>query len=152
MKKLAEDWIECEIDHRISKEASNELFELGKKMFAKLYHAKNSEGVRKNVPQFVHLRRLLYDKKVPEVSMDVSYLNKSSGEIVVLHDQKDIPRSRFPANKFTKLYEIAKVKVSVCFSLCFHYFIYFLFFLSFFLSFFLFFLSITKPYMKKEVN
>lgn len=102
----------CEIHHNISKEASNDLFEISKKWFHKLMIAKDEEGIAKNVPQFVHLRRLLYNKNVPEVKMDVSYLNKETGESLLLEDLEKMPRaSEYPPTKFIKQFEVATVKV-----------------------------------------
>ena len=79
----------------------------------KLFLAKEREGVVKNVPQFVHIRRLLYDKKVPDISLDVSYLNKETGESILLEDLKKMPpSSAFPPETYIKQYEIASVKVN----------------------------------------
>lgn len=111
MKSLSKDWLLCELGHRISMEASNELFEIAKKYFFNLMTAKINEGVTKNVPQFVHLRRLLYNNNVPDVKLEVAYLKKETGEIIVLDDLEKTPRSRYPANEYVKLYEIASVKV-----------------------------------------
>ena len=102
----------CENRHHISKRASNELFELSKKWFHKLYMAKELEGVAKRTPQFIQIRNSLYKKKVPQVYLEIAYRNKNTKEVVVLKDQLKTPTRRFPPNQFEKLFEIASVKVS----------------------------------------
>lgn len=84
LKAQSVDWLMCEIDHRISNEASNELFEVAKKWFYKLYVAKENQGVSKNTPQFGWLRSKLYDNNIPKISMEVAYLNKSTNSITLL--------------------------------------------------------------------
>lgn len=112
MKKLSEDWILCEIEHNISNEASNELFELAKKWMHKLMIAKEQQGIRKSVPQFIHLRRCLYNRNVPEIRLDVSYLDKDTGESIVLENLDKMPTTaEYPPKKFTKQCEVASVKV-----------------------------------------
>lgn len=112
LKLLAEDWIMCENEHRVSKEATNVFFELAKKWFQKLHEAKQSAGITKATPQFVHLRRLLNKKKLPPISLEVGYKNKEDGEITIRRNLKSNPVGQFPQNQFEKLYEIASVKVS----------------------------------------
>ena len=108
---LSKDWILVEMDHRVSKEASNCFFEVAKKWIWKLYHAKNLEGIVANTPQFVNIRRQLFARFVPPISLSFGYRHKESGEITVLEDLESTPFMRFPRTEYTKLYEIASVKV-----------------------------------------
>lgn len=111
LKKLVEEWLICEIDHRLSKEASNAFFELAKDWFFKLFEAKNEGSVTKKIPMFVHLRKTLFKKKLPPVSLGVAFKDKESGQSIVLKNLESIPVGKFPPNKFEKLYETASVKV-----------------------------------------
>ena len=110
-EKLVYQWLSTEIDHRTSKIAANEFWNLGNKYFHKLYQAKEREGISRKTPQFLHTRRKIYDEKVPRVSMEVAYQNKVTGEITILKDIESTPTSRFPPDEFTKLYESASVEV-----------------------------------------
>lgn len=112
LKDFTKEWIDSELNHHVSKEASNSFFELGKKWFGSLLEAKQREGVMTNIPQLVHLRRVLSDKNVPPVSLEFSYTNKTTGEVHNLEDIQSTPTSQFPPNHFVKNYEIASVKVS----------------------------------------
>ena len=112
LKKLSQDWILSEIHHRVSKEASNDLFELGKKWFHQLFQAKEREGVLKNTPKFVSIRRKLNDKYVPKINLDVAYKHKETGEITIVPTRTTMPVSEFPSSEYMKLYEIASVDVS----------------------------------------
>ena len=116
LKDLSKDWLENELLHRVSKEASNSFFELGKKWFFPLFEAKRLEGVTKNSPQFVHIRRQLYKKRIPPVLLEVAYKNNDTGEINVLKDLQSIPISKYPRSEYTKLYESAYVKVNCNYS------------------------------------
>lgn len=111
LRKLANDWIVTEIQHHVSKAASDAFFELGKKWFHVLFEAKYREGVSKKTPQFVHIRRRLYDKYTPPVRMEIGYRNKESGLVEIQKDLLSTPTSKFPPSQFQKLYEIASVEV-----------------------------------------
>ena len=111
LKELADEWIEAEIDHRVSKSASNCFWKIATTKFKKLFETKSIQGVRKKVPQFAHLRKKLYDNKVPPIHMEIAYKDNETEEIVVLEDLKKAPVGKFPPDKFTKLYEQATVKV-----------------------------------------
>lgn len=97
--------------HRVSKEASNAFFEIGKKWFHLLIEAKEKEGKAGDILQFVHLRRLLHKKHVPRIDMEVGYVHKISGEETVVENVEHMPVSKFPPNEYLKKYEIASVKV-----------------------------------------
>lgn len=100
-----------EIHHRVSQEGSNAFFELAKRSFHSLMTAKDNEKIATNVPTYNHIRRKLYEKKVPKISFEVCYQNKSTGEVTILKDVETIPTKEFPRTLYEKQYEIASVKV-----------------------------------------
>ena len=100
-----------EIHHRVSKEASNAFFELGKKWFHELFQHKFQEGILRKTPQFVHIRRQLHKKNVPPINLEVAYRHRETGDVIVLQDLEVAPTTRFPRTTYEKLYEIASVKV-----------------------------------------
>lgn len=102
-----------EINHRVSKEASNLFWRLGNALFHDLHLAR---GQRKRVPQFPHLRNKLYDTKVPKVNLKIGYQSKEDGEITVFEGTRD-PVSRFPPHTYKRIYEIAWVDVSIYFQI-----------------------------------
>ena len=99
-----------EIHHRVSKQASNDLWALANTMFHPMYVAKG-EGGRK-IPQISHLREKLYQSKVPPVRMHIGYKNKDTGEVTVAEDVRSSPDARFHPSTYKRLYEIAFVDVS----------------------------------------
>ena len=109
LSKLAKEWIQVEINHKVSKQASDCFWNLGNKMFHNLYQARGDSG--KKIPQFSSLRNKL-NKTVPRVNMDVGYTSKTTGEITVVEDVDTIPVSKFPTNEYKKIYEIASVDAS----------------------------------------
>ena len=117
LKKLSEDWIINEITHRVSKQASDSFWKLANEHFFALYSLKTQQGVTRKIPQFQHLRRNLYKKNVPKVTMEIGYECKANGEIMVVEDIESTPISKFPPSTHRRLYEIASVKVSLCYIL-----------------------------------
>lgn len=111
LKGLAEEWMMTENHHRVSKEASNSLFEVAKKWFHKLYEAKEKEGIFRNTPQFVQLREHIHKKNTPTVYLEIAYKDKITEEVIVLKDLESTPISKYPPSRYEKLYESASVKV-----------------------------------------
>lgn len=99
-----------ETNHRVSKQASNDFWDLANRFFHPMYVAKGDGG--RKIPQISHLRDKLYDDKVPPVEMEIGYQNKENGEITVVEDIRSAPVSRFPPSTYKRLYEIASVDVS----------------------------------------
>ena len=108
--KLIEDWLVVEIDHRVSKAASNAFWSLADSTFHKLYALKEQQNIKRNVPQFEHLRKILYKNNTPTIYMEVAYKNNETGEIITLQNIEKIPAKQYTKDKFTKLYEQASVK------------------------------------------
>ena len=129
---LSKEWLKVEVNHHVSKVASEAFWNLGKKWFHHLFRTKEIQGVLRKTPTFVHIRRQFYKKYVPPVQMDVAYQNKENGELTILEGTEVIPRNRFPASQFHKLWEIGHVevktdemytslsKVLLLFIICFH--------------------------------
>ena len=110
LANLAEQWLVLETKHRVLKRASSAFWRLAKSRFSTVYNLKKDENITKKVPQFDHLRRLLNNETVPEIAMEVAYKNKETEEVTVLKNLEKLPVSKYPPDKFTKLYEQASVK------------------------------------------
>lgn len=108
LESLLEKWIINEIDHRVSKTASENFWRIASS-FHDLHVAKGAS--RRKIPQLGHLRKKMYKDRVPDVHMEVGFQSKDTGEVTVLDDVAVIPTSRFPTNQFRRLYEIASVDV-----------------------------------------
>ena len=108
---LTKDWMCAEIDHRVSKTASNEFWRISNKYFFKLYKAKEREIRRKKIPQYKQVRQTMYSKHVPPVSLEVAFRDNTTGE-VILEKGTSTPISKYPPNKFSKLFEMASVEVN----------------------------------------
>lgn len=96
--------------HHTSKSASDDFWECAKDFFPKLYRAKVDEMKFRSIPQFTFQRKKLNKNNVPNIDLEIGYLNKETKEKVVVKGEKT-PVSRFNPQKFTKLYEMATVKV-----------------------------------------
>ena len=108
---LSQKWLENEIHHKVSKEASNYFWRIANERFHELYVAKGNRS--RKIPQFSHLREQLYHKKVPRVNMEIGYKAKEDGEVTVVKDATSTPVSKFPPCTYRRLYEIASVDVSM---------------------------------------
>ena len=109
-EELSNEWLVTEVDHHVSKSASNAFWKLSNKYFHRVYLAKEREGRTKKIPQFKQVRETLYAKKVPPISVEVAYKNNTTGEVVV-EKGTTTPTSQYPPNLYCKLYEMATVKV-----------------------------------------
>ena len=107
LKKLKSDWLLAEIDHCVSKSASEAFWKIGLMYFTKLANAAR----KKKTPLFKSIRTKMYDDLLPPVGLEIAYKNKSNGEIVTINDTITQVK-RFPPDKYEKIYEIGTVKVS----------------------------------------
>lgn len=112
-EKLLEKWISTEIDHHVSKAASDSFWKVADKFFHRLYQAKEREGISRKVPQFAQARKNMYDNRVPDISMQVTYQHKVTGELTTVNSVDSIPTSQFPPNVYTKICEAASVEVII---------------------------------------
>ena len=118
LSDLGKKWVEIEIFHKVSHEASSSFWRVANEMFHPLYVAKGNGG--RKIPQFQQLRERMKKDKVPKVNMEVGFQSKDDGgEITILKDVTSIPVSRFPPSRFNRIYEIAFVDVSCLVFFCF---------------------------------
>lgn len=110
LNDLSKQWLLNEVNHRVSKEASNKFWEISNRMFHQLYLAKENQG--RKIPQFPQLRTKLYENEVPDIKLSIGYECKETGEITVVEDVSSTPVSKFPPATYRKLYETAYVSVS----------------------------------------
>ena len=111
LEKLKSKWLLTEINHSVSKTASDAFWKIGLLFFNELHAA---PGRRKKTPQFKTVRRQMYRNLVPEIELEIGYRHKVSGEITVVKDSIT-PMKRFSTATFEKIYEIGTVKVNFFF-------------------------------------
>ena len=112
LESFSKKWLFAELDHTVSKTASDVFWKIATNFIPKIIESRNVENIKKKIPQFHHIRRKMYDKHVPKVNLEISYRDKNTNEITVVHDTVT-PKSRFPPNRFEKLCEIASVEVLI---------------------------------------
>lgn len=111
LKELSTKWIVAEADHNVSKVASNVMWKLAFQFIPNLIRAKDQQEDQTKIPQFQQIRRNYTEDNCPEVELQFGYRNKETDE--TFHIKSTVtPKSRFPPNKYEKLYEMATVKVS----------------------------------------
>ena len=113
MQKLSENWLLIELTHRVSKTATNSFWQLAKSHFHEMFKMKEEENVKRKVPLFSQMRRVLHQKHVPEISLEIGYQHRETGEITIVQDTRHTPTSTYPPHLYQKLYEQATVKVSL---------------------------------------
>lgn len=107
-KELKSQWLLTEIDHSVSKCASEAFWNLGLQYFHRLSEAHGNQ--RKKTPQFNSIRRKINMELVPKVDLQIGFKNRDTGEIQVVHDTVT-PVKNFSPAKYEKVYEIASIKV-----------------------------------------
>ena len=72
---------------------------------------KETENVSKNVPQFVHVRKLLYSAISPHIRMTFAFKNLTDGSIHYVEDDRT-PLAQYQRDpRYEKLYEEAHIEV-----------------------------------------
>ena len=107
LSELKSKWLLAEIDHSVSKCASEAFWKIGLQFFHRLHLASG----RKKTCLFNSIRRQMYKDKVPDINIEIGYKDKTSGEVVVVNETVT-PIKRFPQSKYEKLYEIGTIQVS----------------------------------------
>ena len=91
MNEFAKKWMLCELTHKISKTASNELWKLAFQYIPYIKRQKHA--------QFAHIRRTLYKENVPEIQIKTCYKQNSTDEVTYTTDtistQKDFPAGQY---------------------------------------------------------
>ena len=112
LHELSKDWLEIEINHHVSKTATNKFWEVATKKIFPLFQAKKRQKVEKKTPQFRSMREKL-NRGIPPISMEIGYVSKTTGELIVKKDLQTTPVREFPPSEYQKVYEIASVQVRI---------------------------------------
>ena len=112
LQSFSEAWMNIEMDHKVSKAASEAFWEAGAKWFPRLQGAKVNEVIETPIPQFVSLRNKMYINKVPPIELEFGYRNRETNEIIV-RKCESAPVKEFNNRQYEKLYESASVKVKL---------------------------------------
>ena len=100
-----------EINHKVSKTAGNRFWDSAMKFLPVLFQAHERENITKKIPKFSHLRRQLYKKHVPKITMTFGYINKNTGDLVKTSGTKT-PVAQFPPSTYRMAYETASVSTA----------------------------------------
>ena len=110
LEDLYDKWMTTELDHTVSKIASNSFWSVAFQYIPKLMEARQVQQVTKKVPTFNHIRRKLHAQKTPDVNLEIAYKSRETQEVMVVNEAS-APKKRFPGHQYEKLYEVASVKV-----------------------------------------
>lgn len=100
-----------EVSHKVSKVASNSFWKLVLEQLQSVLKLKEEHKIARKIPKFTQIRRRLYKKNVPRISLEIAYMEKATNKVILVEDTTTTPTSKFPPNLYTKLYEQASVKV-----------------------------------------
>ena len=107
---LSKQWMTVELNHTVSKAASDAYWKIALSSFHKLWEKRKGENIIQKNPQFTHLRRVLRTQYIPDIEMKVGFRNKETNEEIHINSNV-IPVSKYPRSEYTQLYEIATIKV-----------------------------------------
>ena len=97
LKQLKSKWILVEIDHSVSKSASELFWKLALHYFPKLHSCIG----KKKTPQFKTIRRHMYNNLVPPIQLEIGYKDRNSGEVTIVKDTIT-PIKRFSPAKYVR--------------------------------------------------
>ena len=104
LQALSEKWLLVELNHTVSKAATDAFWQIATSLIPSLYNTKDNLGITRKTPQFVHIRRKLQAKFLPKIHHSTSYQDDNTNEIV-----GDMEFN--PNNSQKKVFETASVKV-----------------------------------------
>ena len=107
-EKLKSLWTLAEVDHCVSKTASESFWRIAMHYFPLLANAK---GRKKKTPLFKTVRKHIYEDLVPPVKLEIGYKNKITGEIEIVEDTVT-PVKQYSSANYEKIFEIGTVEVS----------------------------------------
>ena len=107
-EKLKSDWMLIEIDHKVSKTATDLFWDAALKYFPKLKSAPGNKRTQK----FKSIRRKTREETIPTITFQFGYENRETGEIEVVN-QDTTPIKQFPPSMYEKKYEIGTIKVII---------------------------------------
>ena len=108
---LAKRWLGIHLSHNVSLSATYEFWNLAVKLMPKLNSAKINQDIKKNTPQFVHLRRKMYREMCPPVQIDTEYLRKSTNETIKIKSEKTQVKLYNSNPDYIKKCETVQIKV-----------------------------------------
>ena len=109
---ITEKWQLIEVNHNVSKAATNEFWEVAVRLIPTLIEMKKNTVTRK-IPQFVHIRRMMAKKLLPKINHSVAYRHEGSQVVHEVQDDDDEEEKIYKTASYTKLYETASVKVNI---------------------------------------
>lgn len=113
LKKMSEDWLKMQLTHHVSLTATNDFWSLAFKHIFEICSLKAEENVQKNVPQFLHLRNIMYRDACPDVKLTFAFKDLTDGSIILVNNDKT-PLTQFQRDpRYEKLYEEAHVEVII---------------------------------------
>ena len=108
LKAITEKWVLVELNHLVSKAASNAFWELSTSLIPALFETKRRLNVKRKTPQFVHLRRKLHKRILPTINHSTAF--QAQGSTAIIDDVKDLERRNYEESH-SKIYETASVEV-----------------------------------------
>ena len=112
MDELTEQWMSVEVDHHVSKTATDAFWRLALNHFYPLIKLKHIQGVRRKIPLFSQLRKNLKQQHVPPIKMDFGYVNNTTGALEEVKNVLHTPVAKYLPDNFKKVYEIGKIEAS----------------------------------------
>ena len=109
---FCEKWLHEQQHHHVSLNAANSFWKLAFQYVGKLLELKLEENNKKKIPDFLHVRQVIYKNICPPVHMSFAFLDKSDNSIV--HVEGDhTPLNQYERNpRYQKLYEESHIKVT----------------------------------------
>ena len=110
---FSKQWVNAQLTHKVSLAAANSFWGLSFKYLKDIFHLKNTEGIKKKIPQFIQVRKNIYKDLCPDVKMIFVFLNKTDNTIIRVEEDKT-PLNEYERDpKYQKLYEEARIEVNI---------------------------------------
>lgn len=112
LRSLSQKWINAQLTHDVSLAATSVFWKLAFEYIPEIIRLKESEGVKKKIPQFMQIRNTFYSDYCPKIRMSFAFLNKEDNSIIHVKGDRT-PLNQYQRDpQYKKLYEEAHVEVS----------------------------------------
>ena len=113
-KSFSNQWLHAKLTHHVSLTAANAFWKLSFQYVGRLLQMKIDQNIKRKIPQFPQVKKVLYKNMCPDVKMSCAFLDKTNNSIThIAENDEQFSIIQGDAN-YQKLYEEAHIEVRYC--------------------------------------
>ena len=109
---FSKQWLQTQLTHHVSLAASNDFWKLAFSYVSQIHELKQQENSTSKIPQFLQIRKNMYNMNCPKVTMNFAFLNKIDQSIIHINVEQTPVKDYERNPHYQKLYEEAHIEVN----------------------------------------